>query len=256
VVFSLGTTAVAELKPDTLKAWNHYLQEVDARAKARLDSRHSFLWIDEDSERLRQIRAGNIEVAPVADQGLHPVYHGLIHDWIGGAFIAGVSIEDVLAVVRNYNRYPEVFKPTVVTAKVLGSAEDQDVFSMRWMQKVLFLSAGLEGVYETHYHRHDSTHLYTVTRSTRLQEIADYGAANERLFAPDQGPGFVWRVYSVTRYQQRDGGVYLEVEGLVLSRDIPLGMRWFLKPVIEGLSRRSVATVLDQTRHGVHPRVP
>jgi len=250
-----GATACAELKPETLKAWNHYLLAVDARMKARLEPNRSFLWIDEDAQRLRQIRSGGIEVAPVGP-GLQSVHHGLIHDWIGGAFIAGVSIEEVLATVRNYQMYPEFFKPTVVTAKGLAWAENHDVFSMRWMQRVLFLSAGLDGQYESYYHRLDSTHLYNVTYSTRLQEITNYGAANERMLAPDQGPGFVWRVYSVTRCQQRDGGVYLEIEGVVLSRDIPFAMRWFIKPIVDELSRRSLITTLGQTRQAVHVRVP
>jgi hypothetical protein len=51
--------------------------------------------------------------------GLQSVQHGLIHDWIGGAFIAGVSIETVLATVRNYQMYPEFFKPTWSRQKAL-----------------------------------------------------------------------------------------------------------------------------------------
>lgn len=243
--------ASAELRQDTLSAWNSYLQTVEARTKARLDPKRSFLWIDEDPGRRQAVRNGEIVVSCGGVSALHSVDHGLIHDWIGGMFIPGASIDDVFAVLRNYNRYREIFKPTVVASADLGSRAEHGAFSMEWTHKVLFLTAALEAQYESRYFQFDSTRWYSLTYSTRLQEIVGYGSANVRTFSPDQGPGFLWRLYGVTRYQQRDGGVYLEMEALALSRDIPLSMRWFVKPTIDGLSRRSFASALQQTRDAV-----
>jgi hypothetical protein len=35
----------------------------------------------------------------------------------------------------------------------------------------------------------------------------------------------VWKVMSITRYMEREGGVYLELETIGLSREIPPSLR-------------------------------
>ena len=47
----------------------------------------------------------------------------------------------------------------------------------------------------------------------------------------DKGAGLIWRVFSATRLKERDGGVFLEVEAIVLSRDIPATLRWLIEPL-------------------------
>jgi len=37
----------------------------------------------------------------------------------------------------------------------------------------------------------------------------------------DEGKGIIWRLFSITRYAERYGGVYLGLEAIGLSRDIP-----------------------------------
>ena len=53
-----GILPAAELKPETLRAWDAYLRTADARMKARLDGRRPFLWADETPGRSRQLRQG------------------------------------------------------------------------------------------------------------------------------------------------------------------------------------------------------
>jgi hypothetical protein len=61
----------ASLEPATLKAWEEYVESANGRsANGRMEQRLSpgnvFLWVDEDSERLAKVRAGQIVVSPVA----------------------------------------------------------------------------------------------------------------------------------------------------------------------------------------------
>jgi hypothetical protein len=69
-----------------------------------------------------------------------------------------------------------------------------------------------------------------------LQQIEDYGRPGEHLWPPDTGGGFIWRIYSVSQYEERDGGVYLEIEAIVLSRGIPSSVRWLVIPVANHLA--------------------
>jgi hypothetical protein len=54
-----------------------------------------------------------------------------------------------------------------------------------------------------------------------VQQIEHYGQSGERKLAPDEGSGYLWRVASFARFEERDGGLYLELEVMGLSRDIP-----------------------------------
>ena len=61
----------------------------------------------------------------------------------------------------------------------------------------------------------------------------------------------MWRLYSIARYEQRDGGTYVEVEAIALSRDIPLGLRLLVSPIVRHVSRNSIFTSLLQTKDAV-----
>jgi hypothetical protein len=55
----------------------------------------------------------------------------------------------------------------------------------------------------------------------------------------------------VARYEERDGGVYLELEAMALTRDIPASLAWMVKPLVNHLSINSLMTSLRQTRDAV-----
>ena len=59
------------------------------------------------------------------------------------------------------------------------------------------------------------------------------------------------RIYSIVRYEQRDGGAYPKIEGIALSRDVPSSMRWLVDLVLNHLSVHSLTTTLLQTREAV-----
>jgi hypothetical protein len=97
----------------------------------------------------------------------------------------------------------------------------------------------------------DANRGYSVAEAVEIREIEGYGHADERLLPPNTGNGFIWRIRSVTRYEERDGGVYLELEAMALTRDIPGSLAWMVKPVVNHLSIDSLVTTLRQTRDAV-----
>jgi hypothetical protein len=176
---------------------------------------------------------------------------GLIHDWIGAVFIPNATIEGLLSVVHDYGRYKDIYKPVVTDSWSLDSGTAEQEFSMVWHRHVLFVNAAMRGRYRAHDVIINSHRGYSIVEAITLQQIEDYGRPGEHPLPPDTGSGFIWRVYSVSRYQERDGGVYLEVEAIVLSRDIPSSLRWLVNPVVNHLSVTSMSTTLRQTREAV-----
>ncbi len=249
---SLGWSA--QLTEATAAAWDRYLESATSRMEGRLHPPRRFLWADELPDRHLKLLQGEI-LAALADARVDkPVPNGLIHHWAGAAFIRGVSMEDVFLIANDYDHYPDYFKPTVAQAKLIGQSGDNYWFSMRWRKRVLKVTSAVETEWESVFSRVDQSRWYGLTRSTLVQEVRNPGEPNEARLPPGQGSGYIWRVYGISRYEQRDGGVYLEMESIVLSRDIPAVFRWLVNPIVRSVARSSIVTSLRQAREAVLAR--
>jgi hypothetical protein len=246
-----GLLSAAQLQSCTLDAWDNYVEKADARMQERLDARQPFLWVDESPDRRRRVLQGDIVVSPASRKGIQSVQSGLIHDWIGAAFIPDATARSLLAIVRDYDRYKDYYQPAVTESRTLacdGSSED---FSMVWQRRVLWIDAAVRSRYRTRYVTVDARRGYAIASTAEVQEIQSYGDPEENLLPPDTGNGFLWRLQSIIRYEERDGGVYLEIEAIALTRDIPLSLRWIVSPVVNHLSINSLTATLRQTREAV-----
>lgn len=239
--------SAASLKPETVHAWDQYIQAARARMQQRLGAGGPFLWVDETPGLAARVRRGQIAVSPA---GLHvpkKVPAGLIHDWVGAAFIPNETIHEVLPIIRDYGKYKEFYHPHVMDSRAIATGETEDRFSMVLMNQAIFAKIALESDYRVSYVRVDGQRSYSVSEATRIQEIAGYGMAGQHALPEDEGMGLIWRLYSVTRFEERDGGLYIEVEAVALSRDIPAALRWAAEPIVRRVSRESLATALRQT---------
>jgi hypothetical protein len=241
----------AELQPDTLRAWESYIQSADARMHERLASARGFLWTDESSDRLARVKRGEIVVAPRVGNGMENVPNGLVHDWIGAAFIPNARVEDLFAVLQDYDHYKEIYKPVVAESKTLAQNPTDQEFSMVWRRKVLSVSAAMQGRYRARTVAVDECRGYAMADTEEVREIEHYGNAAVRLLPPDTGNGYIWRLHSVITYERRDGGVYLEVEAIALTRTIPASLRWLVGSMVNHLSVNSLTMTLRQTRDAV-----
>jgi hypothetical protein len=245
----------AELKNETLRTWDNYIRASIVRMKDRIGPNGQFLWVDKVPQRDHQLRAEEILIAPVGEQVPKHVASGLIHDWIGVEFIPGAKLDDVFDVVRDYDHYKMFYKENVVDSKTLSADHMADRFSMLLTDKGIAVSTALAGEYEACFLQLTHNQWYSITYTTRVQEIRNYGHPDEHMLPPGQGAGFIWRIYNLGRLEERDGGVYLEQETIVLSRDVPAALRWLIEPVIRRTSKNALMTSLQQTRAAVRSRI-
>jgi hypothetical protein len=242
----------AELEPETLQAWQQYLRNADLEMQRRLVPGQQFLWINENSGRRALVKSGKILAEPMQGDGSFQVPKGIIHHWIGAAFVPDVRLDDVLRIIRDYARYDEYYKPLVVRSKVIEKSDEKASFLIRTLMRVMFVTSAMEVGYESRLVRlQGEQRCYITTRSSRIEEIQNYGQPDEKVLQPSQGSGYVWRLGSIERYEERDGGVYVEVEAMGLSRPIPWALRLVLRAVAARLSRESMLTSLEQTRAAV-----
>jgi hypothetical protein len=245
----------ASLEPTTSEAWENHVDSASKRMEQRLRPGSAFLWVDEAPERVATVRAGEIVVSPVGPQIPKRVPSGLIHDWVGAVFIPNVTLRDVLQVVRDYGRYKELYQPTVIASKAIARSEAKDRFSMVLISTSYLLKTALDADYESCYVHVDDRRAYNVTRTTRIQEIEEYGSLNPQILREGEGNGIIWKLFSITRYVERDAGVYLEFDAIGLSRDIPASLRWLVEPLVRRISQSSLSTSLQQTVQAVRLQV-
>jgi len=240
----------ATLRPESVSAWDRYVAVAEANLAKHTQENATFLWVDESRERRQRVRDGEIIVSETYSGGDKKAPNALIHDWTGAAFIPGARIEDVIAVVRNYNHYKDYYSPTVIRSKTVEQDALTDRFSVVIMNQSLLRTAVETECYAA-YTQLSEKRWYAISSATRIQEIEDYGRSGEHRLPVGRGGGFLWRLASITRFEERDGGVYLEVEALALSRDVPLSLRFVVDPIVRRVSRNSLSESLKQTGQAV-----
>lgn len=238
----------AELNPETVTAWDQYIQAQSARVATSQPG--SFLWSDQSPDRIRRLQEGEILVAPFG-QNPKTVPHGLIHHWIGAIFLPNTGLHDVLNVVRDYDKYKQFYAPNVIDSRLLRQAGPEDAFSMRMLNEAVVAKFALDAEFQSSSVALDEKRWYIVGYSTRIREIEQYGGVKQHELPPNTGHGFIWRLYNVSRFEQRDGGVYVELEAIALSRDVPVTLRWLANPVVRRASRGSMLVSLQKTQAAV-----
>jgi hypothetical protein len=244
----------ATLKPETKEAWDTYLQEANAAMQARLQPGAHFLWLDDEPDRAEAIRIRGPYISSMSRDIPKKVPHGLIHDWLGVGFIPDAKIEDILQVVRDYDHYKDMYHPGVLDSMSRGTDGMKDLFFMRLANRSVIAKTALDADCEVSYIRVDDQHWYGISNTTRIVELDKFGTPEQRTLPEDQGTGLIWRLSSFTRLEERDGGVYAELEAIALSRDIPAAFRLFVTPIVRRVSRDSLATSLHQTKVAIDAR--
>jgi hypothetical protein len=243
------TAKGAELSPDTLKAWDTYVQKQNARV-AGYSKATPFLWSDQSPNRLRDLHKGKTVVASFGETP-ERVPHGLIHHWIGAVFLPRAHLDDVLSVVRDYGRYEDIYSPNVVESRVIRKGGTGATFSLRLLNKAVVAKFALDTEFRSTFRRIDENKSYSISYTTRVRELENYGLADEHEEPANTGRGLIWRLYSISRFEQRYGGVYIELEVVALSRDVPGAIRWLVNPIVRRASRSSIYVSLQKTEAAV-----
>jgi hypothetical protein len=58
-------------------------------------------------------------------------------------------------------------------------------------------------------------------------------------------------LYSYWRFYQADGGIYIQCNAVSLTRDVPTGLGWLIRPFIQKIPSESLSFTLDATRAAI-----
>jgi hypothetical protein len=248
IAFGVQWAKGATLKADAKDAWDAYLRGAMMAMEARLQAGYKFLWLDEEPGRREHVRKKGPYIVPIEDHIPKPVPSGLIHAWLGAGFVPNATIEDILRVVRDYDHYAQVYRPGVIASELHHRDGGTDSFFLRFANHSFVAKTALDSEEEASYVRVDEHRWYAYSNTVHIREVDKFGTAQQKALPEDEGMGLIWRLSSITRLEESDGGVYAELEAYALSRDIPPAFRAFVMPIVRYVSRDSLATSLHQTR--------
>jgi hypothetical protein len=238
--------ATAEPTPAAVSAFNDYVRSVESKLAKQHQSPAAFLASSLTPQSEQRLRQGESIIEPITPLTGLPLPGALLHDWRGTAFAAGAKTADFERLMRDINAYPQHFSPQVLQAKVIAQQGDHLQASMRIRQKHV-LTVVLDTTYDIVFGRLDAHHGYSISRSTRVSEIGSPGSADEHVLGANEEHGFLWRLNSYWTYEERDGGLYLQIESVSLTRSVPNGLNWIIQPFIEKIPRESLEFTLRST---------
>ena len=244
-----------DLKPATTAAFEKYVNASEARMAGELHSGGAFLYVDGlPSDRravaYHQLAARQVFISPLQTtlEGKSiSISNGIIHHWVGVIFIPNNSLATVLPVVQNYGNRAEVYKPDVIASRLISHQDDEYKIFLRFFQKK-FTTVVLNTEFDIHWHQFDEHRVYSNSYSTRIAEAKDPDKPDGPELPAGKDHGYLWRLNTYWRFEEKDGGVYMQCEVISLTRDIPFGFGWLLRPLVTSIPRQSLTRTLTQTR--------
>jgi len=253
--------ASPKLKTETQGAFERYVRRAETRNEAELKRGTALLWVDglpepERAEAYAGLKRGEVRMQkleilenekPMACPG------GMIHHWTGVVLLPGAKLEDVLGVLEDYDRHSVYYAPDVEWSKIESREGDHFRVFLRFRRhKVITVVLNTE--HEIQYFHDGPGKAHSRSSAVRIAEVENAGKKDEREKTPGDDDGFMWRMETWWRMEERDGGVYVQSEVASLTRDIPTGLGWMIKPFVTGIPKESLTFTLEATRKAVEAR--
>ncbi len=246
-----------ELRAATLRAFQGYIGKVELRNQQGLGGER-FLWIEdlpetERKEAYAKLKQGGVLMKRVGrkdGEGADEIPGGMIHDWEGMIFIPGATLDQVLGVLQDYNQHAVYYAPDVERSKIEERDGDHFRVYMRFRrQKIVTVVLNTEQ--DITYFRDSPTRAHSRSSAVRIREVSNPGTKEEKEKLPGEENGFLWRMETWWRMEERDGGVYVQNEAVTLTRDIPAGLGWLIEPFVTSIPKETLEMSMGATRKAV-----
>jgi hypothetical protein len=254
----LATSAQAtELKANTVAAFDRYIgaTEVDHADDLR---KGYFLIIDGLPDPVRREMYARLRQGEIYIEQIHtkeggrpiPIPGGLVHHWVGVVFIPGATLSSVLSVLQDYDNHENVYKPDVRHSKLLEHNGNEFKIYLQFYRKSI-VPVVVNADFDVHYTMLGPTRAQSKSYSTRIAEVENPDRPNEHELPVGNDHGYVWRLDNYWRIEEKDGGTYVQVESVGLSRTIPAVIAWLINRLVKNIPRTVLSNLLNATRRAV-----
>ena len=257
MVLAASTVAAAavELKPQTVRAFDRYVRLTEERMRSEIDGETPFLWIDrladaDRDEALARLRSGEVVVERLETRDGRDevdIPSGMVHHWVGTVLLPGVTLEQTIAMVQDYDRYPDIYAPEVRASAVRAREGNRfQVYLRLYTRKVLTWVADTE--HHVEYVAVGDTRMHVPSRSTRILEIEHPDTPRERTKPEGNDRGFAWRLNNYCSFEERDEGTLMQCESITLTRGLPFLLGVVIRPFVTSVPREKLTVTLEAAR--------
>lgn len=224
-------TPDGQLKPETVRDFNCYIQS----AEARMDARKAFLLADADPALNEQmVRGRRIPTVTPNGPNPHKVASGQLYDWIASEFIPGASLDRLVPMLQDYGHRPQYFPETISGSKLLcRTGKDRFRYSMRLKEPAL-----IDVESDVTWERIDAHRWRCRSYSTNVSEVG-------------KDHGYLRRLYSYWRFAEVPQGVYVEGETITLSDEFGSMARTFGSMLMGINPEKSLKHSLESMRESI-----
>lgn len=251
-----GTANAAQLKQITLDAFQHYVALTESRMAGEIHSHQGFLWIDQLPPQRREAVLAQLREGQVVTQHLEtrengepiPIPWGLVHHWVAVVFVPGVNLAQTIAQQQDFDAGADLYGPDIQRCKLLDANGNDFHVYYRLHRHVLMVSATFNANFDIQFVPLDEDREYSQSYSTRIAELIGAGTPDESEKPIGHDSGYLWRLNTYTRYEERDGGVYIQTEFIALSRSVPAIFAWLVNPFIKSIPQEYLTRILGAAR--------
>jgi hypothetical protein len=253
LLFVAATPALpAELQARTVAAFDRYVQATEQRLK----NDPQFLWVDtlpasQQRAVVETLRRGELVIEPLTTRQNGKeidIPDGMVHHWIGVVFVPGATVDRAVSLLQDYDHHAQIYTPNVAASKLLSREGNNFRVYLRFMMKKV-ITVVVNSEHDARFTRDAPNRASSRISSTRIAEVEAPGTPSEREKPVGNDSGYLWRLYSYWRLLERDGGTYVQCESISLTRDIPAGFGWLIRPFVTSIPRESLEFTLTTTRN-------
>ena len=235
------------LQQRTIQEFDAYAQKIETQLAKRWHGQQEFLAIDGTAGARQKVLNGEISIrSEVADNPVE-IFEGLIHDWTGDVFLPNISMGRVLSILQDFDRHAQIY-PETSRSRLLQRTGNHFSGYWRLEKKDQILPVVLDAIDEADYEPAGAGKWICRAYAKDIREVENAGNSREKKLPLGRGRGFLWRLYGYWSLEAVNGGVLAECRTLSLSRSVPPGFGWAVKPVIKSLPRESLTSTLRNTR--------
>lgn len=246
----------AELRPRTLETWETYIRLTERRIAAELNDGQKVLTTDflAETRSIRPLlRNGQVDIRrfQTTDAGGRElsVPDGMIHHWLGTMFVPQTTLPSLLEWLQDYDQHERYFLEVEQSKLLSRDGPEFKIFYRLRRKKVI--TVYYNSFHTVVYRQHDPRRVSSRSFTTKIAELDQPGEPGEKEKTVGNDSGFLWRLNSYWRFQEEDGGVFVECESVSLSRAIPFGLSWLIKGYVESIPRESLEGTLTSIRNGI-----
>lgn len=247
----------------SLPAWSAQPSEKAVAAYQRAVSAIDHRGHDHDSRAVpdpcssRNGANGTVLVQRLATQDVNGhnirVDGALIHHWRAAMFIPNARPSDVVAILKDYDHHAQMYAPQVKFSKLLDKrGQRYHVVHETLVRSLITIGLKIESIVD--WTGNDQSGFASHSSTTHVSEFEHAGTPRARERSPAEAKGWMWREDSWWDVIPEANGSCATYETIALTRDIPWGLRWLIRPMVERFPTETLTEMLEHTRAAVESR--